>query len=589
VLGSELCALLSAAVVSVVVAQVARVIGGRLERAEELAAARDKALEQTAALQEANKQLAASRDAALAASRAKDAFLANMSHELRTPLNHVAGYCQLLELTPLDDCQREDLGKIRAAGNHLLTLINDVLDLSKIEAGKMHVESVTFAIKPLVQEVAELTRVLAEKNQNTLEVHVGEGVASMHNDPARVRQVLNNLLSNACKFTKQGQVTLSITREDQDGGDWIAFEVADTGIGMNPEQTRRLFQPFEQADESISRTYGGTGLGLAISRRLCHLMGGDITVQSEINKGSRFTVRLPCRCCDQVEGDARPAARRRGRSEEHRAPIPSSCGNEGARTVLVIDDDPGVRDLMTRFLGQARFTVRTAASGEEGLRLAKELQPAAITLDAVMPGIDGWAVLAALKTDEVTASIPVLMVTMVDDQSKGYTLGASDYLSKPVEWDQLKAALQRHCREPRGPILVVDDDPGARAILRRQLEAEEWTVIEAEDGLQALDHLQEGTPALILLDLMMPNMDGFEFVEELRQRGDGCQIPVLVLTARELTAEDRARLNGSVGKVLQKGAVRQDELLEEIRLHVSRHVQLPTEGKEQTDGQDPGR
>jgi CheY-like chemotaxis protein/anti-sigma regulatory factor (Ser/Thr protein kinase) len=377
---------------------------------------------------------------------------------------------------------------------------------------------------------------------------------------------LFNLLSNACKFTEHGTITLEVTRETGNGAAWITFRVTDTGIGMTPEQMGKLFQPFTQADASTTRQYGGTGLGLAITRHFCQMMEGDISVESAPGQGSTFTIRLPAEVVD-------PKAAAAPRVE---AP-PASALPEGAPTVLVIDDDPTVHDLLQRFLSKEGLRMVAATGGEEGLRLAKELRPVVITLDVMMPGMDGWAVLTALKADLEVADIPVIMLTIVDNKNLGYALGAVDYLTKPVDRDRLVAVLNKYRRnDPSRLVLVVEDETSTRAMLRRMLEREGWQVTEAEHGRVALARLAESRPALILLDLMMPEMNGFAFVEELRQRGEWRSIPVVVVTAQDLTPEDRRRLNGYVEKILQKGAYSREELLAEIRDLVAACVRQPS-------------
>ena len=496
-----------------------------------------------------------------AADRHKSEFVANMSHELRTPLNAIIGYSEMLQEEAADlEAGRftDDLGKINAAGKHLLELINAVLDLSKIEAGKMDLYLESFDVATLVHDIAAVIRPLADKNRNRLDVRVPDTIGAMHADLTKVRQALFNLLSNACKFTEDGTITLTGARETTDDGDSLVFAVSDTGIGMTPEQLARLFEAFTQADAATTRRYGGTGLGLALSRRLCRLMGGDVTVESQEGRGSTFTVRLPAHVT--VAAEEPPAAPEPGAP----AALP------GAHTVLVIDDEPAVRDLMQRFLTKEGFHVVVAAGGEEGLRRARELRPDAITLDVMMPGLDGWAVLTALKADPATADIPVVMLTIVDDRNLGYTLGAADYLTKPIERDRLVAVLERHRRDR--PLLVVDDDAGARALLRRMLEPEGYTVVEAENGRIALDRARETLPSVVLLDLMMPEMDGFDFVAEFRRHAAWRAIPIVVITAKDLTRDDRERLNGSVQKILNKGAHGRDELLAEVREMVAASV-----------------
>jgi len=486
------------------------------------------------------------------AGRHKSEFLANMSHELRTPLNAIIGYSEMLEEDAADlDGGRlvPDLQKINAAGKHLLELINAVLDLSKIEAGKMDLYLEAFSVSRLMQDIAAVIRPLAEKNGNRLEVSCAPDAGEMHADLTKVRQALFNLLSNACKFTERGTVTLTAARELDGTSEWMVFGVSDTGIGMTPEQMTRLFEEFSQADAATTRRYGGTGLGLALSRRLCRMMGGDIAVTSEAGRGSTFTIRLPA----TVTG---------ARAEP--APMaPNETGAPGGPAVLVIDDEPAARELMERFLTREGFRVVSAPGGEEGLRLARELRPHAITLDVMMPGLDGWAVLSALKADPALADIPVIMLTMVDDRNLGYALGASDYLTKPVDRERLVAVLRRYRRDL--PVLVVDDDVGFRELMRRVLEREGYTVTEADNGRAGLAELGAQMPGVILLDLMMPEMDGFEFLDELRRHEAWRAIPIVVITAKELSAEDHERLNGGVARILQKGAWNRESLLAEVR------------------------
>jgi GAF domain-containing protein/CheY-like chemotaxis protein len=494
------------------------------------------------------------------ADRHKSEFLANMSHELRTPLNAIIGYSEMLQEDAADlgaEQFTDDLKKINAAGKHLLELINAVLDLSKIEAGKMELYLETFNVPGLVQDIAAVIQPLAAKNGNRLEVRCPDAIGTMRADLTKVRQALFNLLSNACKFTERGAVSLAVAREAVDGQDWMVFGVSDTGIGMTPEQLSRLFEAFSQADAATTRRFGGTGLGLALSRRLCRMMGGDVTVESEAGRGSTFTIRLPALVAEPVEEESAPAAH-----AEDVAP--------GVGTVLVIDDEAAVRDLMQRFLTRERFRVVTAAGGEEGLRRARELKPDAITLDVMMPGMDGWAVLAALKADPDVAEIPVIMLTIVDDKNLGYALGASDYLTKPIDRERLVTVLKQHRRDR--PLLVVDDDVTLRQLLRRMLEPEGYVVVEAENGRAALERLRDVSPSVILLDLMMPEMDGFEFVAEFRRHETWRAIPIVVITARDLSRDDHERLNGYVQKILQKDAHGREQLLAEVRELVAASV-----------------
>lgn len=548
----------------------------RKQEAEEL---RERLMEEE---HKARKAAEAAKDAAEVASRAKSLFLANMSHELRTPLNAIIGYSEMLQEEAQDTGQESfvpDLEKIHGAGKHLLGLINDVLDLSKIEAGKMTLYLEDFDVPKMVKEVAATVQPLITRNGNKLEVDCPADLGQMHADVTKVRQTLFNLLSNASKFTEQGTITLTVgqasrrspsgeekekIRDRRDACPTLEFRVSDTGIGMTAEQLARLFQAFSQADASTSRKYGGTGLGLAISRKFCQLMGGDITVESEPLKGSTFTVTLP----RIVAADGSPRPMDSGAEAKDGRALTSAATT--GPCVLVIDDDPSVRDLMKRSLEKEGFRVEAAGEGVNGLQLARQLKPAVITLDVMMPHMDGWSVLSALKEDPATANIPVIMLTIVDDKQMGFALGAADYFTKPIDFQRLHRVLEKY-RKPTNQqtVLVVEDDGGTREMLRRALEKEGWQVAEARNGKVGLEQLAKTTPTLILLDLMMPQMDGFEFLQALRLRGDGLSVPVIVITAKDLTEQDHRRLNGGVERIIQKGAATREQLLAEVRAVVA--------------------
>jgi PAS domain S-box-containing protein len=506
-------------------------------------------------------ELLRARREAQAASTAKSHFLASMSHELRTPLNAILGYSEMLQEDAAAAGQPgfvPDLQKIETAGRHLLTLINDVLDLSKIEAGKMELYLESFEVKSVLETVTSTVEPLIHKNGNTLKQDWAPNLGTMRADVTRVRQILLNLLSNASKFTDHGTITLAADRQPGESGEVVSFAVRDTGVGMTEEQLNRLFQAFSQAEASTAAKYGGTGLGLAISKRFAEMMGGDIAVSSVPGQGTTFTVRLPAVVAEPIT-----------------APVTANRGASPMGTVLVIDDDPAMRTLMERILGREGFHVITAPDGPTGIELARREQPRVITLDLLMPGMDGWEVLGALKAQEDLAHIPVVMLTILDEQRIGFALGAAEYLTKPIERDKLVAVLRRYGQEPGLPVLVVEDDEATRSVLGRALSGEGRVVREAANGRIALTWLEKEVPGLILLDLMMPEMDGFELLTALRDRPEWEKIPVVVITAKDLTAEDHARLNGAVQQVVPKSERSPEELLGYVRSLV--HASLPAE------------
>ncbi|THF84158.1 hybrid sensor histidine kinase/response regulator [Cohnella fermenti] len=513
---------------------------------------------------ERTSDLAKARDEAVEANRAKSQFLANMSHELRTPLNAIIGYSEMLkeEAEEADVLGiADDLGKIHQAGKHLLTLINDILDLSKIEAGKMDLYLETSDLSLLVQDVVTTITPLFEQRGNRLKVEVQAG--ELRTDVTKLRQVLFNLLSNASKFTDTGEVEFTAAFAEELGQPIVQFRVKDSGIGMTEEQVGSLFQAFRQADSSTTKKYGGTGLGLAISQKLCHMLGGRIEADSIYGEGSTFTATLPLLPPEDAGLSADNAA----------LPIGRMPDKSSVDTVLVIDDDPTMLQLMSRLLSKEGCSVALARNGQEGIRLARELRPRLISLDVLMPGMDGWSVLAELKNDPLTASIPVIMISMTDEKGLGYALGAADFVTKPVYKERMIQILDKHVPQRHvDPILVIEDDTPTGQMMTYMLEREGYRAYRAEDGRKALDLLETLDPKLILLDLMMPNMDGFEFAKELRERKErGCgELPIIVLTAKDITEEDRQRLNGLVEQILQKGSFRRELLLEEIRCLMSR-------------------
>ncbi len=494
----------------------------------------------------ADRALTAAKLAAEQANLAKSTFIANMSHELRTPLSAIIGYSEML-LEEIEDGTEAaelatDMRKIEGNARHLLGLINDVLDLSKIESGKMEVFAETFDAAAMVREVAGVVESLVGKKRNRLEVRIADDLPTMHSDVTKIRQILFNFLSNAAKFTEDGVITLAAETEATGGLPQVCFTVSDTGIGMTPEQLAKLFERFQQADASTTRKFGGTGLGLSITKAFSTMLGGDVTVESQAGHGSRFAVRLPVLLPEPkaADADARPT--------EHDAagPLP-----ERRDLVLIIDDDAAQRDLMTRFLEREGFVVRAVAEGATGLALARAIRPRAILLDVMMPGMDGWSVLSALKADPELVSIPVVMVTFLHERGLAYAMGAADYVTKPVQWDRFRQVMDRF-RDAEGDVLIVDDDRDLRTQVRTMLERDRWTVAEASNGREALERVARARPRVVLLDLTMPVMDGFAFLRTFREQPGCADIPVIVLTARDLTLADRKRLQGA-SQVLNKG------------------------------------
>jgi signal transduction histidine kinase/DNA-binding response OmpR family regulator len=505
-------------------------------------------------LEEAMHELEDARSAAEQANRAKSSFLANMSHELRTPMNAIIGYTEMLLEDAADRPEladaTQDLERIRGAATHLLSLINDVLDLSKIEAGRMQLHLEDFAIEDLVRDVAATVQPLIARNGNTLVLEGTADAGALHADLTRVRQSLFNLLSNAAKFTDRGTITLRVGSS----GERVRFAVQDTGIGMTPEQAGRVFEEFAQADASTTKRYGGTGLGLPISRRFCRMMGGDITLETAPGAGSTFTIELP--------RIVNPGA---GTGPVHAVGAPNG-EDAGGELVLVIDDDAAMLDLLGRLLSREGYRVAAAATGEEGLELARRLRPSAITLDVLMPQVDGWAVLAALKADPVTSPIPVIMLTMLDDAEMAYALGAAEFLTKPVDRRRLAECLARSTALPNGgTVLVVDDDPDARDLLVRALAGGPWRTLEAADGAAALAVLDRERADLILLDLAMPGMDGFEFLRRLRGKENAqARVPVVIVTGMDVGDAQRITLGAHRAVLLSKNGLTRETLVARV-------------------------
>ena len=518
-----------------------------------------KVFERTGELAHMTQLAEEARQQAEGANRTKSSFLASMSHELRTPLTAIIGFSEMLLSDAQADGRTEaadDLQRIMDSAKHLLHLINEILDLSKIEAQKMELHLERFEVANIIREVGNTITPLVKKNSNRLVVTTGPDLGSIQADLTKLRQSLLNLLSNANKFTDKGEVRLHVERFARDGAAFIRFAVGDTGIGMTPVQLGKLFQAFQQADSSTSRKYGGTGLGLVITRKFCELMGGGVNVTSELGKGSTFTIELPA---EVRKLDAKPTAT-------------AAPAGSAARVVLVLSPDKNVHALVGETIKGTDCELRVAPSGADGLRIARELRPVLITLDAAGPASDGWSVMGELKSDPDLAAIPVILLTLKDGQADaGFTLGAAEFLAKPVDSGLLHRVLHRHLRyPPDGHVLLVEDDSVLREMMSRMIENEKFPVTVAENGLRALELVRQSIPQLIVLDIMMPVMDGFQFLGELRQRKEWAHIPVVVLTAKTLSPEEREFLSARTHSVLQKGASVREDVMTNIRRHVAR-------------------
>ena len=486
------------------------------------------------------------------ANKTKSQFLANMSHELRTPLNAIIGLTEMLKEDAEDDSlddYLEPLDRVFNAGKHLLALINDVLDLSKIEAGRIELFNETFQLKSIIDEIVKTSQPLAEKNKNELIVNFQNTLNLVTADQTRVKQIVLNLISNACKFTENGKISLNISKKKKKSGDLISISVKDTGIGMTKDQMDKLFNSFVQADSSTTRKYGGTGLGLTISRQLAIMMGGDVTVDSEINNGTIFTATFLADYLGASQDIKNKALKQNSLIENV-----VSIENQNAKTILIIDDDPTVSELMKRQLLRDSYNVIIANNGKEGIELARKIKPNLITLDILMPEMDGWSVLRTLKADPEVSKIPVVMASILDEKNKGFSLGAADFVSKPIEKEHLISSIQTLIGKSENlKICIIEDDDNLRFTIKEILEKQGNIIIDASNGKEALSKLNKENPLpdIILLDLMMPVMNGFEFLNQINNTKIK-SIPILVLTGADLDDKDKLFLNNETEKVIQK-------------------------------------
>jgi signal transduction histidine kinase/DNA-binding response OmpR family regulator len=515
-------------------------------------------------LEETVNQLNLAKQQADGANKAKSQFLANMSHELRTPLNAVIGLTEMLredaEDDDLDD-YLEPLDRIHGASKHLLNLINDVLDLSKIEAGKVELYNESFSLPALLEEVTETSRTLVEQNNNQLTLNIEDGIGFVNADITRTKQIVLNLISNAAKFCKDGEISITVKSKKKNEDELIEIYVKDAGIGMTQEQMDKLFHAFTQADASTTRKYGGTGLGLTIVQNLAKLMGGDVSVSSEMGKGTTFSVSfLNIEKIDSEENSVEDIESLNKKTAE-------ISKTDGKQTILVIDDDPTIRDLMTRHLEKNNFSVLKALDGAQGIKMAREYKPDAITLDILMPDLDGWSVLRTLKADKEVSHIPVIMASIIDEKKKGFSLGAADYLSKPVERTRLLESIGKLLgKKGDNVILVVEDNEDLRYTIKESLASANYTVLEANNGIKALEVLNDSSnprPDLILLDLMMPEMNGFEFIEVYREKFKDLA-PVVVITGADLDDKDREFLSSETTRILEKSTMSDTGIADEL-------------------------
>ncbi|MCE5233699.1 MAG: response regulator [Mizugakiibacter sp.] len=489
-----------------------------------------------------------------AANLTKSAFLANISHELRTPLNTIIGLSELVA-EELAEGGHAELGepmlRVVDAGRHLLALINDILDLSKIEAGRVELHPEPCRVRDLVDTVVGTVQPLAKAHGNRIDVRFAADPGVVSLDSTRVKQILFNLLSNACKFTRDGHVSVAVDVSGTTHGSRLVVAVADTGIGIAPEQVERIFEPFRQADQTIARRYGGTGLGLSICRQLCGLMGGDIEVASTPGAGSVFTVTLPL-----VDGQAARAA----------APAPAARAPHAGDLIVVADDDPNALLLAVTTLERAGFRVQPARSGAEALAAVREVRPALLVLDILLGDMSGWDVLAALRADAEFRDVPVIVCTITDADQRGVSLGVVEHLTKPFERERLLALARRFAQRVDGPrAIVADDDPDFRYQIARRLRAEGWQVDEARDGVEALAALRHRPAELMLLDLMMPNMDGIAVLETMHADARLRDVPVILVSAAELSPDVVRMLDGRATELMRKSGGDIEAMLVRVR------------------------
>ena len=503
------------------------------------------------------KEMETSRDEARDANAEKTRFFANMSHELRTPLNAILGYGEMLE----EDCEDlgyddllPDLRKITSAGSHLLSLINNILDISKIEAGRMELYLTNFDIESMIDTIKDVTGPLSIKNENNFVVNITDNIGKMNQDETKIRQCLTNFLSNSFKFTSKGNVELKVDTFILNEIEMIRFAVIDDGEGMSEEGLSKVFKEYEQAERSTSAKHGGTGLGLPITKKLAEMMGGDVEVMSELGKGSQFTLYVPRYSPEQEDLDIEL--------------IDFDKLTEQEKIIVLIDDDVDMHELIRRTVTKIGLTLVGATDGEKGMQIVREVKPKLLLLDVLMPGRDGWSILKECKTDPDLKDMSIIMVSQMEQDKLSKSLGADDYMTKPINRDlflERVKNLMTSSTSNNGKVLIVDDDKDTREILSRILDDNGWISITAKDGKDGLEKLKEN-PSLIVLDLEMPRMDGFEFLDEyMNTYSINDRKPILVYSGKDLNEVQIDQLNKNVAALIKKDEVSMQELSKVVK------------------------
>ncbi|MGD8983883.1 MAG: response regulator [Desulfobacteraceae bacterium] len=538
----------------------------------------DKVRERTRELEAKNRELQIANFKIREADRLKSEFLANMSHELRTPMNAIIGFTRLVrrksaDLLPIR--QRENLEKVEISANQLLSLINDILDLSKVEAGKMSVNIMPFYLAPLVDSCFATVESMVKEEKVRLLKEVPDDLPEVMSDQDKLKQIIINLLSNALKFTEEGEVKLAATLE----GALLRIAVSDTGIGIPSDALEYIFDEFRQVDGSSTRKHGGTGLGLSITKKLTLLLGGTIDVSSFEGEGSTFTVTIPI-----AKRDEEAPAETVRPEEETRA----SVDMKGKKLLLAIDDDPNVLILLRQNLEEEGYYVVGALNADEGIRKAQEIHPFAIILDIMMPQRDGWEVLNHLKADPGTRHIPIIVLSIIDNRELGFSLGAFDYLVKPFDKEATMAVLKRIPRSHAKRVLVVDDEPDTVDLLTQILQDEGYQIKGAYSGEEALGALGVASYDIILLDLLMPEMDGFEVIQRVRANPRWRDIPIVVVTAKDLTDSEWGFLHKSVDTIIQKSGLARESLMKDVQSLLREHDASRKEDRIHEENPDSG-